>query len=461
MGNKPTQFQRLSSVVPAEDISDEIWLHILEFLDAPAVGRVIARVSQRFYALSNNNNLWKFKCESIYGSSKLHNDDNHVLNWKQKYIEETFLKCKGSMKWSEPRLWVKPPARSRHTMNAVQDSKLILIGGRAGENLFQYDIKTRKFTCYEILDGVAPGYLSNHSSVVYDDKIYVFGGITENNMKSNILYELDVEQNSWRIVNAQGRAPRPRSDHAACVLGCKMYIIGGSSQTVVPLNDVHCFNLETLQWEELQTFAIDEEHALTPRSGHSMAAVGDNIFLFGGGVWDREQSTWVKKYNDLHCLNTNSLEWTKLDTYGAIPTVSKFTSILSIDHHILIAGGASIYDDEVTGDTYILDTVTLRWKKAPAKLVQKVDGASICLCGNRAYMFGGYCRGEKDTFSVLDLNWKKKATRFSLLHHSRSVPTFPTRSYSAPSMRSSVAPLSLSSQQHRISASKSLVLGMN
>jgi len=456
-------FQRSASqqqwhIDTTAEVPDHVWIHILEFLPGHFVGKVVARVSQRFYALSNNNNLWKTQCEIAFGTSKLPRDDNHALNWKQRYIEESYLQRKGSMKWSQPLHFVKPPARSRHTMNAVQDSKLILIGGRPGENLFQYDIKSQKFSSFEILNGEGPGHLSNHSSVAYDDKIYVFGGIGEQNVKSNILYELDVEQSTWRIVNAQGRAPRPRSDHAACVLGCKMYIVGGSSQTVTPLNDVHCFNLDTLQWEELQTTSIKDQMP-QPRSGHSIAAVGENIFLFGGGVWDREHSAWVKKFNDLFSLNTQTLEWKKLDTDGVVPTASKFASVFSIDHHIIIAGGASVYDDEVTGDTYILDTVTLTWKKAPVKLAEKVDSASIALCGNRAYMFGGYCRGEKDTFSVLDLNWKKKASRFSGLRYSHSAPSIATANHHHTNSRAS--PLTLSSERHSLlTTSSSMLLDM-
>lgn len=411
--------QNAKACFAADELPDHIWMHILEFLPGQFVGKVVSRVSQRFYEISNSNALWKASCELKYGKSTLERDDNHELNWKQRYIEQAYLNNRGALKWSQPRMFIKPPARSRHTMNAV-GSRLVIIGGRAGENLFQFDLKSKRFSRYQLIDSEAPGNISNHTAVVHDNKIYVFGGVGDENVKNNYLYELDVDKHRWSAVNMYGTVPRPRSDHAACVIGNKMYVVGGSSQTVTAMNDVHCFDFDTLRWEEL---VPESQVRPDPRSGHCIVAVENRLYLFGGGVWDREHMAWTRKFNDLHTFDIETREWRLLTTSGVVPTTSKYASVFSVDRYIIVAGGASIYNDDVTDETYILDTVTLNWQIAPEKLSQKLDSASICLCGDRAYMFGGYCCGDKDTFSVLDLNWKKKASRFSRIRQSFSAPT--------------------------------------
>ena len=64
-----------------------------------------------------------------------------------------------------------------------------------------------------------------HTSTVYEDKIYVYGGRFCNDL-SDILM-LDPERNVITNLKVCGEAPKPRRRHSACFLGSSMLIFGG------------------------------------------------------------------------------------------------------------------------------------------------------------------------------------------------------------------------------------------
>jgi hypothetical protein len=65
--------------------------------------------------------------------------------------------------------------------------------------------------------------VGDHSAVVYNGKMYVFGGHDDND-SYNDLWEYDFESDSW-VWKSEGSTPR--DTHSAVVYNGKMYIFGG------------------------------------------------------------------------------------------------------------------------------------------------------------------------------------------------------------------------------------------
>jgi hypothetical protein len=74
------------------------------------------------------------------------------------------------------------------------------------------------------LAGRSP-FLSEHSSVVYNDKMYVFGGALGANGLSNELYEFDSAALVVRVVTTKGTRPAPRMGHVACIYGTNRMVL--------------------------------------------------------------------------------------------------------------------------------------------------------------------------------------------------------------------------------------------
>jgi hypothetical protein len=64
-----------------------------------------------------------------------------------------------------------------------------------------------------------------HSSAVYDNKIYVFGGRFSNDL--NDLLVIDIERNVIKGLKIVGDLPKARRRHSSCFVGSCMIIFGG------------------------------------------------------------------------------------------------------------------------------------------------------------------------------------------------------------------------------------------
>ena len=62
----------------------------------------------------------------------------------------------------------------------------------------------------------SPGALAHHSSVVFGDKMYLYGG--SNLYKENKeLYSLDMRSFKWEILKGRGDVPLYRDEHTAII----------------------------------------------------------------------------------------------------------------------------------------------------------------------------------------------------------------------------------------------------
>lgn len=133
----------------------------------------------------------------------------------------------------------------------------------------------------EMVAGV-PNF-SKHTAIELDGLIYVFGGFDGFKTK----YELAIynpKTRQWQSVdNVKGDVPPSRSNHRVVLLGKKMYMFGGirggDDGILDDLNDMYVLDTTTLTWKKIQ----GKGSIPGPRSGHTMAAVGNKIIVFGGG----------------------------------------------------------------------------------------------------------------------------------------------------------------------------------
>jgi N-acetylneuraminic acid mutarotase len=71
--------------------------------------------------------------------------------------------------------------------------------------------------------------------------------------------------------------PCTRWGHSAVVDGSNLYILGGRNDH--DINDVHSFNLDSMQWSKLDIDAMTQPKA---RRRHACAIIGSSIIMFGG-----------------------------------------------------------------------------------------------------------------------------------------------------------------------------------
>jgi len=261
------------------------------------------------------------------------------------------------------------------------------------------------------LQGKPEDYKSTRNfTCTIGNKVWIWGGSHSfPPVKSNDLFTMDTETNIWtKVTNFKGNVPSPRSDHCGAVIGKEFFIFGGSDANVKPLADVHKFNTETLEWTEI----VPKGTGPSARSGHTCSALGHKIFVYGGATWDSKARIWKDKSNDVFVFDTITNTWTKPAVTGDLPAVSTFAGSFSIGSHFWLIGGGSKQSDFVSNSIYLLDTISMTWKKLASKGLENTFQAKDCIsatvAGDKVYLFGGF-RGEPvNELQCIDMNWITK-----------------------------------------------------
>lgn len=92
--------------------------------------------------------------------------------------------------------------------------------------------------------GNLPPALDEHSAVIHEDSMIVFGGCA-NAERQDQTYAFNFKTLEWSIIGDGGLRPEARAGHSAVIDGNHMYIFGGQNNNDEKLNDIWRFDLTT------------------------------------------------------------------------------------------------------------------------------------------------------------------------------------------------------------------------
>ncbi|KAK4193436.1 hypothetical protein QBC35DRAFT_106238 [Podospora australis] len=138
-----------------------------------------------------------------------------------------------------------PGVRMGHTATLYKGDKLLVFGGENEHrtylsDLIIFDLKTAHWTQPQVT-GPIPKGRARHAAVLHEDKLFIVGGITghDNYVLDDICY-LDLKtftwSKSWRFVG--------RFDHSAYIWGDRVWVFGGLSEDMDKVSDLWWLDLK-------------------------------------------------------------------------------------------------------------------------------------------------------------------------------------------------------------------------
>ncbi|NXH19782.1 RABEK protein, partial [Bucco capensis] len=181
-------------------------------------------------------------------------------------------------------------------------------------------------------------------------RLWVFGGAHPAGNR-NCVQVLDLEIGAWESPEVSGVKPLPRTFHtSSAAIGDRLYVFGGGDKGAEPVKDqlLHVFDTGTLTWSQPDTHGEPP----SPRHGHIVVAVGTKLFVHGGLAGDIF-------YNDLFCIDINDMRWVKIPATGDIPGGRASHSSAVFKDNFYIFGG--IGPDGTIDTTYKYHTEKQQW----------------------------------------------------------------------------------------------------
>lgn len=137
-----------------------------------------------------------------------------------------------------------PPARFGHT-SVVYEHNIFVFGGWDGHNtlddLYQYSLTSKTWVEVRLTSGIKPSPRYRHSCVVFEDSLFIFGGVNKTQTRYNDLYEYSVNRREWSSKRVTGKCPSSRTFHTAVMNWDVMYMLGGFDGK--RKNDLHAIKL--------------------------------------------------------------------------------------------------------------------------------------------------------------------------------------------------------------------------
>lgn len=247
--------------------------------------------------------------------------------------------------------WIKkqdmPTGRTNFAIAAVEN-KIYVIGGDPFQNKVEvYDPKTDSWDSLLVM----PSKRQHINCATINNIIYVIGGfeniccppypqrcnwetcakITNRNQAYN------VSTNEW---NELLPMPTPRHGLDMMAVNGKIYVIGGMGSVNSiwePLRTNESFDPNINQW-------IENKKMPNPRDGYGYSVQGDCIFLFGGWIADKLQTTTTIIYD------TKTDSWSNSSD---LPVKSGAFAYATIENKIYIFGGDKEDYSEIFSFTYV------------------------------------------------------------------------------------------------------------
>jgi N-acetylneuraminic acid mutarotase len=275
--------------------------------------------------------------------------------------------------------------------------------------------------------GAGPSERSAPVAVGIGDAMYVFGGGRDDFSTGratfyNDLHRLDVRTHTWTPLAPVGEAPAPRAFAAGAAQPStrRMFVFGGSTFDVQgtqfqPFDDLWAYSAMTNRWTRLGQAGGGP----SARSGSTMWAVGDLLYIFGG-----IDATFTT-LNELWVYDLRRGSWTLLPATTPAPGPRHVAQAGAFDRigRLTLYGGEDV--DPNTGfvvrdDTWQFDLARRSWRNVTpvtANIDPPRNYGAAAIVGASLYLQGGDVPGgEGGCGAPFPQNPTDQLWRFDLVH---------------------------------------------
>lgn len=216
-------------------------------------------------------------------------------------------------------------------LQELNNDELHYPGGEPMQSSYKWRLVTPTGNAQQI-----PGRIAYHTSCVYKDNMYLFGGnhmtSDQNDGFTDKIHYLNMRTMSWSVIRTRGDQVMIRDEHTGVVdAESTSMIIFGGFQSGERTNQTSIYNFTTNMWENVTI--PNGQPVPCSRSGHSASIYNGMMYIFGG------KNDSSEKLNDLWVFNIAEKKWVQIEAEGDEPFERSGHSSAIFDDYLAIFGG--------------------------------------------------------------------------------------------------------------------------
>ncbi|RKP09665.1 hypothetical protein THASP1DRAFT_8637, partial [Thamnocephalis sphaerospora] len=204
--------------------------------------------------------------------------------------------------------------------------------------------------------GTPPTKRYGHTAALWRHYIIIFGGTNEFQEYCNDVILFDLKQRAWSRPPITGHQVLARYLHTAVIYDDKMYVYGGFAK-----NAECTYVLSQMSVLDLNTFAWSKPHPVPPRYNHSALLVHDRMYIYAG------KDGSGKTVTDLYVVDLRLgkvLPQTGITGDVELLKSHHFTEYVG-DGRLVMFGKFMKNEEDSEYNLWLLDLGTLEWSKLP------------------------------------------------------------------------------------------------
>lgn len=212
-----------------------------------------------------------------------------------------------------------PPARLHHTLMDRDDQTMFLFGGfnvfntdpshKSYDDLYRLDVKNLVWRKIEPASATRPSARGSHEGAIVNDYMYIFGGFAKIGAsgQNNELWRYSITENVWVDLTMPpgARGPIGRIGFSMAAIGNLIYIFGGGCDAALngtsqqgQCGDSWVYNTVLNAWSEVTSTNAQYDSPRPRRATNGDVAAYGLIYLFGG-VYIGINNTNITLFDDL------------------------------------------------------------------------------------------------------------------------------------------------------------------
>jgi len=239
------------------------------------------------------------------------------------------------------------------------------------------------------ITNTSPSPRFDHCMIKYQNKLYLMGGTSEGWEMKNDMWEYNIKDNIWNLVETKGESPPCVKDHSAILFHNEIFFYGGKNGKQV-FNEIWIYNIDNHEWKK------PPPNQLIPpgRFGHGAILYNEKMYIFAGSA---DESTPL---GDMWEYKIQSNEWKEVTPKTEVaPSARNYlTASLYRNQMIIFAG----FTDKPLSDLWTFNLDSSEWRLVGNAPFAPRSGHWAVVDGDCLIIFSGEGRNGQDIISFND-----------------------------------------------------------
>ena len=211
----------------------------------------------------------------------------------KKFCDPSLVSCHLYGKWFNKKTTGDVPSHSFYALASVIDDTMVVMGGWPIDlgpdysGIYSLDLNTSVWTRLIEQGTKPPSTHRGNSCLVYKGNIHIFGGFNLTSLKDfTTLYHYNITTNQWGHIFTEGDIPTKRAYHKTILFGDKVFLFGGCVGGHKIYNDLYILDMLVFRWKLVHgPLSGDDYNDVVPRGRwlHTMTCINQSTAVVHGG----------------------------------------------------------------------------------------------------------------------------------------------------------------------------------